>query len=62
VFHPLLTLDPIMWKILLAFIVFAGAALFILKQAGGDIDMTGEKHGVETSSEHAAPASDAASH
>jgi hypothetical protein len=33
-----------MWKIALAFVAFAGLALFILSK-GGDIDMGGEKHG-----------------
>lgn len=33
-----------MWKIAVGFIVFAGLALFILSK-GGDIDMSGEKHG-----------------
>ena len=41
-----------MWKIVLGFIVFAGLALYILS-TGGDIDMSGEKHGVES---HQAPA------
>ena len=45
-----------MWKIALGFIVFAGLALFILSK-GGDIDMSGEKHGAEaTHSEPAKPA------
>jgi hypothetical protein len=35
-----------MWKIALGFIVFAGLALFILSK-GGDIDMSGEKHGAD---------------
>jgi hypothetical protein len=35
-----------MWKIAVAFVVFAGLALFILSK-GGDIDMGGEKHGAE---------------
>jgi hypothetical protein len=49
-----------MWKLVLGFIVFAGLALFILSK-GGDIDMSGEKHGVE--SHEAAPAgASAASH
>lgn len=39
-----------MWKLLVAFILFAAVGLFVLKKAGGDIDMSGEKHGVETSS------------
>ena len=33
-----------MWKIALGFIVFAGLALYVLFK-GGDIDMSGEKHG-----------------
>ncbi len=35
-----------MWKILLAFIAFAALALFILSK-GGNVDMGGERHGVE---------------
>ncbi len=47
-----------MWKLLVGFIVFAAAALFILKKAGGDIDMSGEKHDVggHAASAPAAPA------
>ena len=46
-----------MIKILLGFIVFAALALFMLMKSGGDIDMGGEKHGVEaTHSEPAKPA------
>jgi hypothetical protein len=33
-----------MWKIVVGFIVTAGLALFLLSR-GGDIDMSGEKHG-----------------
>ena len=47
-----------MWKLILGFIVFAGLALFILSKSGGDIDMSGEKHGIES---HDAPASAPAS-
>ena len=36
-----------MWKILVAFALFAAAAVFMLMK-GGDIDMSGEKHGIET--------------
>jgi len=36
-----------MWKLALGFIIFAGLALFILSK-GGDIDMSGEKHGIES--------------
>ena len=45
-----------MWKIAVGFAVFAGLALFILSK-GGDIDMSGEKHGAEaTHAPEAAPA------
>ena len=48
-----------MWKLALGFIIFAGLALFILSK-GGDIDMSGEKHGGDTShAPAAAPAADA---
>ncbi len=57
-----------MWKLALGFIVFAAAALYMINQ-GGDIDMGGEKHGIEShgpahdasaaASAPAAPASDA---
>jgi hypothetical protein len=33
-----------MWKIVVGFIVIAGLALYLLSK-GGDIDMSGEKHG-----------------
>ena len=49
-----------MWKLFLGFVVFAAVALFVLKKAGGDIDMGGEKHGIETSTP-AEPAASAAS-
>lgn len=49
-----------MWKLLLGFIVFAVVALYVIKQSGGDIDMGGEKHGIETSTP-AEPAASAAS-
>jgi len=48
-----------MWKLVLGFVVFAFAALFVLKKAGGDIDMSGEKHGSDAA--HSAPAASAAS-
>ncbi len=51
-----------MWKLIVGFIVFAGLAMFVLMRAGGDIDMSGEKHGTETTHapEHAPVASAAA--
>ena len=59
-----------MWKIVVGFIVFAAAALYMINKSGGDIDMTGEKHSIEAhgpahdasdaaSAPAAAPASDA---
>ncbi len=47
-----------MWKLLLAFIVFAAVALFVLKKSGGNIDMGGEKHDVSTP--HESPSASAA--
>ena len=48
-----------MWKIFVAFLAFAALAIFVLMKSGGDIDMGGEKHGIEV--EHSASvASDAA--
>lgn len=44
-----------MWKIGLAFAVFAAAALWMLSQ-GGDIDMGGEKHGADAIHAPAEPA------
>ena len=35
-----------MWKIFVAFIVFAAIGLFVLKKAGGDVNMGGETHDV----------------
>ena len=35
-----------MWKIAVGFAVFAALAIFILSK-GGDIDLSGEKHGSE---------------
>nr|WP_315465498.1 hypothetical protein [uncultured Rhodoferax sp.] len=51
-----------MWKIAVGFAVFAGLALFILSK-GGDIDMSGEKHGADAthSEAPAAPVAPAAS-
>jgi hypothetical protein len=50
-----------MWKILVGFALFAGAALYILTKAGGDVDMGGEKHEVAPAST-TLPAASAASH
>jgi len=47
-----------MWKIVIGFLVFAAVALFVLSK-GGDIDMSGEKHGVEAGPAAASPAGSA---
>ncbi len=41
-----------MWKLVLGFIAFAAIALYVLSK-GGEIDMSGEKHGVDAA--HEAP-------
>jgi hypothetical protein len=62
-----------MWKLALAFVVFAALAMYILTKSGADVDMGGEKHSVEAphaaasadapaSAASAAPAASAASH
>ena len=47
-----------MWKIILGFIVIAGAGMYVLMKSGGNIDLGGEKGGIETHAP-AAPASGA---
>ncbi|HSW05466.1 hypothetical protein [Aquabacterium sp.] len=49
-----------MWKLLVGFVVFAAIALIVLKKAGGDVDLSGEKHGIESSSHSAEPAASGA--
>ena len=46
-----------MWKLAIGFVLFAAVAIFVLMN-GGDVDMSGEKHGVDAS--HDAPAATAA--
>lgn len=43
-----------MVKLALGFAVFAAVVIYVLSQSGGNIDMSGEKHGVDAS--HTAPA------
>ena len=50
-----------MWKLIVGFIVFAAVVLYALKQAGGNVDMGGEKHGIETESHAASAPASAAS-
>ena len=39
--------ENIMWKIVVGFIIFAALALYLISK-GGDIDISGEKHGSVT--------------
>ncbi|RZS54418.1 hypothetical protein [Sphaerotilus mobilis] len=48
-----------MWKLVVGFILFAALSLYVLS-TGGDIDMSGEKHGVDTHEPAASAASAAA--
>jgi hypothetical protein len=43
-----------MWKLLVGFVIFAVLAVFLLMKGGADVDMSGEKHGIETT-EQASP-------
>lgn len=36
-----------MWKIVLAFVVFAGLSLYVISKGGDSLDMSGEKHGAD---------------
>lgn len=44
-----------MWKIAVGFALFAALALYVLSK-GGDIDMSGEKHGEQAPPAASAPA------
>jgi hypothetical protein len=37
-----------MWKIVVGFLIFAALTMWLLSK-GGDIDMSGEKHGIDAS-------------
>ncbi len=41
-----------MWKIVVGFLIFAAVAVYLLSK-GGDIDMTGEKHGANQTQKQA---------
>ena len=47
-----------MWKIAVAFAIFAGLALYVISKGGDSLDMGGEKHGADAV--HSEPAKDAA--
>ena len=49
-----------MWKIAVGFVLFAALAMFVIIKGGDNLDMSGEKHGGDTShAPAAAPAADA---
>jgi hypothetical protein len=50
-----------MWKIIVAFIVFAALAMFVIMKGGDQIDMGGEKHGADAVHAPETPANAAAS-
>lgn len=50
-----------MWKLVVAFIVFAALALYVINKGGDSLDMGGEKHGVESTPHPAGAASEPAS-
>ncbi|MFZ6774204.1 hypothetical protein ACO0LB_15965 [Undibacterium sp. SXout7W] len=50
-----------MWKILVGFIIFAAAALFVIFKAGDKVDMQGEAAGHNPTEVHSASASAEAS-
>lgn len=49
-----------MWKLLVGFIIFAALAVFLLMKGGANVDMGGEKHGVDATETHEAAPHDAA--
>ena len=36
-----------MWKLILGFVLIAGAGMYVLMRSGGNIDLGGEKGGIE---------------
>lgn len=49
-----------MWKIAVAFVLFAALSLFVIMKAGDSADLGGEKHGADAVHAPAAPAPAAA--
>jgi len=50
-----------MWKLLVGFIIFAAAGLWLLSKAGDKVDMGGEKHEVAGHADAASAGASAAS-
>ena len=49
-----------MWKIVVGFIAFAALGMFVIIKGGDNLDMGGEKHGIETDHPAAAASAPAA--
>ncbi|MDN6886344.1 hypothetical protein [Variovorax sp. CAN15] len=45
-----------MWKLAVGFVIFAAIALYVISKAGDKVDMSGEKHGGDTTTHEPAPA------
>ncbi|SEK11799.1 hypothetical protein SAMN05216567_110203 [Variovorax sp. OK605] len=45
-----------MWKLVVGFVIFAALALYVISKAGDKVDMSGEKHGGDTTAHEPAPA------
>ena len=50
-----------MWKMLVGFVIFAGIAIFVMMKTGADVDMGGEKHGIDATHTEESHADTAAS-
>ena len=37
-----------MWKLAVGFAIFAALAIFVISKGGDSLDMSGEKHGADT--------------
>ena len=46
-----------MWKLIVGFALFAAVSIWALMKYGGDLDMGGEKHGIEVPAASAPAAS-----
>jgi hypothetical protein len=54
--HSSIQEDLTMWKIVVGFVAFAAIALFVIMKAGDKVDMSGEKHGGDTTTHAPEPA------
>ncbi|MDM0114874.1 hypothetical protein QTI66_22180 [Variovorax sp. J22R133] len=45
-----------MWKLVVGFVIFAAISLFVIMKAGDKVDMSGEKHGGDSTTHAPEPA------